>query len=169
LKLVYNNLDGDEYEEFSKKSEIENDNNPPTRENIHPTYENKLAHRLSIVLNRIGQAAFAGDLPLDHIFPISSKMILKDWQTSKALIKKISGSDYSAIAYTKKYFRWLACASCMYIITYHASEWKQADEYIKQYVMNGVNFEQYIFNNGKKMINEIIVNETIITTFLLYL
>jgi len=82
-------------------------------------------------------------------------MILKDWQTSKALIKKISGSDYSAIVYTRKFFRWLACASCMYIIANHVSEWKQADEYIKRYVMNGVNFERYIFNNGKKMINEI--------------
>jgi hypothetical protein len=43
----------------------------------------------------------------------------------------------------------------MYIIAYHVSDWKQADQYIKQYVMDDINFERYIFNDGKKMIIEI--------------
>jgi len=143
LKLEYNDLKGDKYDKFTKEVIKEDP----------PIYENKLAHRMSVVLNRIGQAAFTGDLPLDNIFPISSKMILKDWQTSKTLIEKISGTDSSAIAYTRKFFRWLACASCMYIIAYHVVKWEDVEDNIKQYVMNGDNFEDY--KDGKKIISDI--------------
>jgi len=90
-----------------------------------PTYENKLVHRLSVVLERIGQAAFIGDLPLNYIFSISSKMILKDWEMAKSLEKIINN---------RKFARWIACTSCMYLVAQKNVELEEAKRYIKQYV-----------------------------------
>jgi hypothetical protein len=98
LKEKYKGFKDDEYIKFLDE----------VKKDTPPTYENKLAHRLSVVLNRIGQAAFTGDLPLDNIFPISSKMILKDWHTSKTLIKEIDGPRLQRNSIYKNIFQ-MAC------------------------------------------------------------
>ena len=104
--------DGGGYDSFVEKSLI----------SCEPTVENKLAHRLSVILNRVGQAAFIGDLPLDYIFPISAKMILADWEKSKALIYQgiaKDGSDYVALHFTRKFAHWISCVSCMYLVNFY--------------------------------------------------
>ena len=111
IKRDYGNLsDENAYKKYVEAS----------RNERKPSYENKFAHRLSVSLNRIGQATFVGDLPLYYVLSISSKMILDDWEKSKALINT-NILDYSAVGYNRKVFRWLALASCMYLISHDIS------------------------------------------------
>ena len=127
------------------------------RQNNPPTYENKLAHRLSVVLNRIGQAAFVGDLPLSYIFPISSRMIIADWEKSVSfvnfLVKDKTMSEYSALNYNRKFFRWLACASCMYIVSEGCPE-IEVKKQIGMYAHN-TNMKINYKECAEKMIEEI--------------
>ena len=124
IQNLYPDWENTGYKDFIRKAQA-----PKGKK--QSTYENKFAHRLSVVLNRVGQAAFVGDLPLDHIFSISSKMILEDWEKSKVLIKNIG--DYNAIMYNRKFWRWIACLSCMYMIAEHACKREEAEKYIKKY------------------------------------
>jgi len=135
------------------------------------TFENKFAHRLSFALNRIGQAAFIGDLPLNYIFPISAKMILEDWEKAKALIhnniadepkNKGNGTEkYCALNYTRKFAYWIACTSCLYLIK-HAIKYQKKEEadknisiFLKQLNLNNYNENDDLNIKIKYIISEI--------------
>jgi len=111
------------------KNRSHNDYIMATLEKDPSSYENKLAHRLSVILQRVGQAAFVGDLPLSYIFSVSSEMILKDWEMAKALIGSINSPD----DYKRKFGKWLACASCMYLVAYESDGSAKSRAYIKKF------------------------------------
>ena len=125
------------YEEFSKRCII----------NAPPTYENKLVHRLCVVLNRVGQAAFDGKLQMANVFSIASKMILEDWEKSKPLIIQERGTDAAKRFDNRIFFEWIACASCIYRISNISNmRWKDVELCIKQYAFSNAEFADYISN-----------------------
>lgn len=96
--------------------------------------ENKITHRLSVILNRIGQAAITGTIPVFNILSISSLMILQDWEKCKTLINwriqyGLKGGN-DIIHYTRRYAVWIASLSALYLI----KEWADNDIKKSQFV-----------------------------------
>jgi hypothetical protein len=88
------------------------------------TKEHTFSYRVNVALNRVGQAAFTGVIPIEYVIAISADMILKDWDKSKGLIKdKIDYDELNhaveslnaKIKYSRRFAQWLATVCAMYL------------------------------------------------------
>ena len=118
--------------EFEHSCDLKNEKNEEEVAKDNTLRENKYLHRISVVLNRAGQALFHGFLDINLVMPVSSVMILKDYRNCGKLLKEIKnnskGKNYSRI-----YFKYISLVSLIYYITFFIDDFKEAKKYVLMY------------------------------------
>lgn len=85
-------------------------------------WENQLAYQLSIVLERLGIAAFSGAVPLRLLLPLAADQILEDWTLCKPWVdgyRAIPAHAGISPPFHRRYAEWLACVAALWMARHH--------------------------------------------------
>jgi hypothetical protein len=90
------------------------------------TWENAVAHEVSVALNRVGILVLAGGLPPRVVLALNGRQFVEDWDLCSKLVKELirEQREFSPradldVGWHRRHGEWLACAAAIYL----ADQW----------------------------------------------